>query len=573
VHPNATDVDPQWYAQAVQRTMRILAYCTLVASFHAATEAAAQPQVAVTTGTATFNVFFRSTPIGFEQTEVTREPGGWVISSRGDLSQPIDLQNQLFEVHYDEQWRPRNLRIMGSRANAPFSLITKFEAGGAVNEVEESGERRTHTDPMEPDAVVLPNYFFGGFEALAIRLAGAEPGDELPVYVAPHGSVRARVGQVLPQQIQSGSVLINATLYRVSLLYADGPLVVEVSTDVAHRLVRVTIPAAAIDVAREDISSVDARIRRTTHPGDEDVRVRSEGFSLAVTLTVPLNHPRPEDGWPAVLLVPGAGGADRDGTVSGVPVLGQLAGALAEAGFLVARYDRRGVGQSGGRAESAGFEAYGDDGRTMVRYLDRRDDVDGDRITVLGYAEGGWAAIQIAVRERRADDLVLVGSPATTGAELLLEQQRGELDRLGSAGSERTERVALQQRIHSAVLGESSWEGVPEEMRKQADTSSFRSFLEFDTEDVLRRARQPVLVLQGELDGRIGMHHAHRLLELSQARRRDATSELVVLEGLDHLLVERADGDTDSYRILQEQLLSPLFIDRLTEWLNRPRTR
>lgn len=555
--------------------MRFLAYCTLAALLQTATATptAAQSEVSVSPGTATFNVFFRSTPIGFEQTEVTQESGGWVIRSRGDLSQPIDLQNQLFEVHYDDQWRPRNLRIMGYRANAPFSLITTFGSEGAANEVEESGVRRNHTDPTDPGAVVLPNYFFGGFEALAVRLAGTEPGDELPVYVAPQGSVRARVDAVLPQQIQSGPALMNATVYRVSLLHADGPLVVEVWTDVVHRLVRVTIPAAAIDVAREDIASVGARIRRTSHPGDEDVRVRSEGFSLAVTVTVPVDRPQPEDGWPAVLLVPGAGGADRDGTVSGVAVLGQIAGAMADEGFLVARYDRRGVGQSGGRAESAGFEAYGDDGRTMVRFLDRRDDVDGDRITVLGYAEGGWAAIQTAVRERRADDLVLVGSPATNGAALLLEQQQRELDRLGSTETERAQRVALQRRIHLAVLGETSWVGVPEEMRRQADNVSFRSFLEFDTEEVLRRARQPVLVLQGELDRRIGMHHAKRLLELAEARRRDVESELVVLEGLDHLLVERADGNTDTYRSLQEQTLSRLFVDRLTRWLNRPRTR
>ena len=39
--------------------------------------------------------------------------------------------------------------------------------------------------------------------------------------------------------------------------------------------------------------------------------------------------------------------------VNGVPVLGQLAATLVDAGFLVVRYDRRGVGQSGGRAETA----------------------------------------------------------------------------------------------------------------------------------------------------------------------------------------------------------------------------
>jgi len=553
--------------------VRSAGYCTLALLLLAVPLALAQPTVEVTPSGATFNVFFRSQPIGFEQIEVARGPQGWVIRSRGDLSQPIDLQNQLFEMHYTEAWRPHSLRIMGYRSNAPFSLTTRFEGEGAVNEVEESGEKRSHTDPLTPGSVVLPNYFFGGFEALAIQLAGASRGDLIPVYVAPQGSIQARVEQILPQQIQSGPALLDALVHRVSFLYDQRPLGLEVWTDTNHRLLRVTIPNASIDVAREDISSVDTRIRRTSHPGDEEIRVRSEGFALAVTVTTPVNQTPPDAGWPAVLLVPGAGGADRDGTVGGVPVLGQLAGALADEGFIVARYDRRGVAQSGGRSESAGYEAYGDDGRTMVRFLDRRDDVDEDRIAVLGYAEGGWAAMQTAVRERRTDDLVLVGSPGTSGAELVLEQQRTELERINSPADESLEKIALQRRIHQAVLGEGGWEGVPRDMRRQADNVAFRSFLEFDAADVLDRVRQPTLIMRGSRDDRIPSHHTDRLFEVASARDRRVSTDLVVLDGLDHLLIDRADVGDAEYLSLEQQSISQQFIERLVEWLNRPRER
>jgi alpha/beta superfamily hydrolase len=49
------------------------------------------------------------------------------------------------------------------------------------------------------------------------------------------------------------------------------------------------------------------------------------------------------------VLVGGSGPTDRDGLAYGIPVLGEIAGALADAGFLVVRYDKRGIGQSGGR--------------------------------------------------------------------------------------------------------------------------------------------------------------------------------------------------------------------------------
>ena len=545
------------------------AYCTLAVLLLTGSLAAAQPPTEVTPGAATFNVFVRSTPIGFEQIEMIRSPDGWIIRSRGDLSSPIDLRNRLFEVQYDERWRPRALAIDGVRANTPFSVRTTFDANGATSEVEEAGRRFSVSNPVPPDAVVLPDYFFAAYEALAFRLAGAEPGDEIPVYRAPRGSTRTRVDQVLSQRIDTASAVVDARVYRLSFLTADGPPAVEVWTDAGHRLLRVSIPDAALDVAREDIVSASARVRQVPHPGDEDARVRAEGFSLAGTVTSPVDHPRPAAGWPAVLLVPGSGAGDRDGTLSGVPVLGQIASTLADAGFLVARYDTRGVGQTGGRRESADVEAYAGDARAMVRYLDDRDDVDRDRITVLGYAEGGWIAMVVASEERRADNLVLVGVPGTTGAEVIMEQQRALLDRLGASETERTEKIGLQQQIHAAALGNGSWDGVPEDMRRQADTPWFRDFLGFDTADAMRKTRQPILILHGALDRQVGPHHAARLAELARARRRDAPVEQLTLEGLDHLLREIEPGAVTENGDPRDRSLSPSFVGALTSWLER----
>ena len=113
--------------------MRVSAYCTLAILLLTGSTASAQAPAEVTPGAATFNVFVRSTPIGFEQLELIRDTNGWIIRSRGDLRQPIDLQNRLFEVRYDEQWHPRSLIIDGARANTAFSLRTTFDESGATN--------------------------------------------------------------------------------------------------------------------------------------------------------------------------------------------------------------------------------------------------------------------------------------------------------------------------------------------------------------------------------------------------------------------------------------------------------
>ena len=131
---------------------------------------------------------------------------------------------------------------------------------------------------------------------------------------------------------------------------------------------------------------------------------------------------------PAVILLAGPGAADRDGIVAGIPTLGQLAGAIADAGFLAVRYDKRGYGQSGGRAESATLSDYADDARSVFTWLRNRRDVDPDRIAVLGHSEGAWVALLAASRERRIAGVVAIAAPSSTGAELVLEQQRYVLD-------------------------------------------------------------------------------------------------------------------------------------------------
>ena len=554
--------------------MRIGWYSTLAAILvlgPAMAQSQTGPELAP--GAATFNVFLRSTPVGFQQTDVRRSAAGWIIESRGDLSQPLDIRNQSFRIEYDARLRPLSLRVAAVRRNLPFSLVTTFEAGTAASELEESGQRSTFDTAPPPDAVVLLNYFFGGYEALARRLGDAGVGDDIPVYVAPRTLTRARVEQVRRQQMETrAGDVIDARVYSISFLYADGPVAAEVWIDARHRLARVSIPQVAVDVVRDDIGAVGTRVRALTHAGDEAVNVRSEGFGLAATVTVPVDRSPPADGWPAVLLVSGPGAPDRDGTFSGVPVFGHLAAALADAGFLVARYDRRGIGRSGGRPESAGVEEYAEDARMMVRYLDDRDDVDRERITVVGHAEGGWPAMLVAARERRADNLVLIGVPGTSGAELVLEQQTAILDRLNASDRERTEKIRLQRQIVDAVRDEGSWNDVPAAMREQADTHWFRSFLDFDAADTLRRTRQPLLILHGSRDRHVGAHHAGRLAEHARRRRRGAPSaQQITLEGLDHRLLAAGSDETTADPDPRARSISRSVVDALTTWLNQRR--
>ena len=110
-----------------------------------------------------------------------------------------------------------------------------------------------------------------------------------------------------------------------------------------------------------------------------------------------------------------------------------------------------------------------------MRWLEKRPDVDPKRIAVVGHSEGAWVGLLAASREKRIAAVVSIAGPSSTGAELVLEQQRHALDQLKLPAEERDKRIALQQQIHSAVLTGKGWETVPPQLRKEADTPGSRA--------------------------------------------------------------------------------------------------
>src|SRR6185312_14210696 len=148
------------------------------------------------------------------------------------------------------------------------------------------------------------------------------------------------------------------------------PVEMDAWADTNGRLLRISIPAQQFEVVREDVASVATRRVPIFRPNDEQVRIPDNGFVLAGTLSKPLKAGAPR--LPAVVLVAGGGQTDRDELLFGIPIFGQLADAIADAGFIVLRYDKRGVGMSGGRDEAATITDYADDARAAVKFLTDR---------------------------------------------------------------------------------------------------------------------------------------------------------------------------------------------------------
>lgn len=533
-----------------------------------AASAPAQTAKEPTAGRAAFTIFVRGAQIGREDVDLSRSPGGWTISSTNRLSPPIDLTTNRFELRYGPDWQPIELKLDATLRGAPVGLVTSFGVTTAISEITQSGQTTQKTDEIAAKTIVLPNNHFAAYEALAARLPGAKTGDELRAYIAPQVEIPIRIGDVADETIRTPDRVVAVRRFQLSFQNPGGVLEATIWIDDRFRLARFEIPSVSLQVVREDLASVTARRETVSHPGDVLASIPAAGFTIAATITRP---PGPAVATrlklPAVVLVGGSGPTDRDEVVAGIPIFGQLAGALADAGFIVVRYDKRGVGQSGGRLESATLADFADDVRAVVKYLKKREDVDSRRIAVVGYSEGGSVAMIAGWREKSITAIALLASMGSPGADLILEQQRHVLERLKTPEAEKQAKIELQKKIQQAVLTGKGWEGIPEDLRKQADTPWFQSFLAFDPAEVMPKVRQPAIVIQGSLDTQVPPHHATRLGELANARKKAPKTDAVVIDGINHLLVPAKTGEVDEYAQLKDGKISPKVVEKLLDWL------
>ena len=543
-----------------------------------------------TSPAARFSIFIQGLPIGSEEATVTSTPAGWVVRATGRIGNPINLMTSRFEVQYDREWRPVSLDVEAALRGQPMIVHTVFANGSASSDLIQGGAPTQKTDKVAADTVVLPNLFFAAYEALALRLHTATLPADLRAYIAPEMEIALQIMSASDERIRTSERTIAAKRYAIVFGNRSGPVAGEIWADEDGRLLRFTVPAQALEVAREDIAAVSSRIEKLGRKGDEQVFVPSNGFSLAATISKPpapsappatasqgpvapraqepVNPKTPMPRLPAVVLVPGSGQVDRDEAIAGIPIFAQLANVLSDAGFLVLRYDKRGVGQSGGRDESATIKDFAEDVRAAVAYLAKRKDVDPARIAVVGHSEGGMVGMLAASQlKNKVAALALLATPGTPGGELILEQQQYLLDRMSIPDAEKRNRIALQERIQVAVLTGQGWDAIPAAYRRQADTAWFRSFLEFRPAEVMRKVEQPIAVIQGDRDRQVRVRHASLLIEFAKARKKDPGADLFLVEGINHLLVPAATGDVEEYPTLADKNVSAKVIDSLISWL------
>jgi len=518
-----------------------------------------------------YRVLLAGAPLGGEQIAISRSADGWTISSSGQVGPPVDSVIRRLQIRYDADWKPLELVIDSTVRGQVFSMRVTVEGTSATTHVFNGGRSTDKTDMIAADSVLLPpGAYFAPFVAVAAHIRDATPGSSVRVYVPAQGSFDMLVGESTTEQFQTVNGLIVARRVPVKLAAAGAMVDAEIWIDSTGKLLRVIVPSQSVDVIRDDLASVSSRQVTISRPNDEQVKFGSNGVTLAGTVSKP-SQPSSSK-LPAVVLVSGSGPHDRDSVVSGIPIMGELADAIANAGYLVLRYDKRGFGQSGGRPDAVSLADFAEDLKAAVQYLADRKDVDPRRIAVVGHSEGGAVALLAAEKDKRIAAVALISTNGFTGTEIVLAQQQRALARSTLSDDEKQQRIELQKKIIDAVLTGKGLDQLPPAVRRQVDNAEFQSILANDPSKIVPKVKQPILIVQGDLDTQVEPLNADRLEQLTKTRKNGGAAEVVKVPGVNHLLVPAKTGEVDEYATLKGEHVSPAVTGAITSWLKKALT-
>jgi uncharacterized protein len=270
-----------------------------------------------------------------------------------------------------------------------------------------------------------------------------------------------------------------------------------------------------------------------------------QGHVLSGTLTVPLG----KGNVPAAVLITGLSPHERNNGEAPWMPFRDIADFLTRAGIAVLRVDDRGVSKStGDRTTYTTFDK-AEDVRTEVAWLRARGSIDGKRIMLVGYSEGGLIAPMVTAKDPAIAAVITLAGPGVPGMEVARYQVEQAIFRdAGIPAAEKESQVSKE--FGETVKDLSAHE---------------RSFLSIDPESYDKLVRCPALIIQGGTDATVPVRSAERIAAaMRSGGNRDVTVR--IYPGISHALLPDPVGLSSGWSALPAFLTAPDLLDEITRW-------
>lgn len=306
---------------------------------------------------------------------------------------------------------------------------------------------------------------------------------------------------------------------------------------------------------------------------ENKVIFNSGDTELAGTICLPS-----EDGiFPCVLMIHGSGPLDRDENTPHMKIdaFNTIAHYLAQIGVASLRYDKRGCGKSGGSFDAAGFYDLAQDGMAAYRFLTTHNNINKDKIFLLGHSEGSMIAPKIYLSYPAIAGLILLGVQVKRLEDGLKYQAKIILDDVekGKGFARFINRIVWKILRYDPIKTQQAIF----EKAKNIDKDTFRykgqkinakwlrEHIEYDPKYTMRNVSCPILSITGDKDIQVDPQDAASVAELAKG-----PVEYHIVSNLTHIL--RPDDGPPSifnYKRLLKQGLDQRLLEFISNWLQK----
>jgi hypothetical protein len=311
------------------------------------------------------------------------------------------------------------------------------------------------------------------------------------------------------------------------------------------------------------------------------------GISLAGTLTYPKSKKRS----PAVVLVTGTGQQNRDEEVGRHKPFWILADYLTRNGIAVLRVDDRGVGGSTGNFDSSTSLDFAEDALAGVAFLKSRQEVNPEKIGIIGHSEGGSVAPLAASKSSDIAFIVSMAGVFENFEDVVLDQLMNQLRSQGISEADIEFERSWRKKIYGIASEDTDsssaaiklWEiygmltkdeisrmnwpkGRQDHQVKQVLNPWWRYALSLDNKSVLMKVKCPLLAIYGGLDQQVNPGRNIAVVESAIKEGGKNRIEVVELPGLNHLFQTAKTGSEYEY-IRIEETISPRALEVINDWI------
>jgi len=300
---------------------------------------------------------------------------------------------------------------------------------------------------------------------------------------------------------------------------------------------------------------------------EQEVQFTSEGIELKGTLCLP----EANGVFPVVLYIPGSGPIDRNENHKKIKInaFNSIAHYLAQQGIASLRYDKRGIGKSGGNYWSTGFYDNSKDAYNAIQFLKQQKNSNPEKIFLLGHSEGGLQAGRLAGEGAKVAGIILLAGAAQSG-EAILKWQALEIAkglRGFSAFIIKLFRIdiakAQQKQLDKIRKSKKDW--IRLQLFAKLNAKWFREFLAYDPSEDLSRVTVPTLAITGSKDIQVNPTDLELMGKLVKG-----PFEAHLIPNMTHMLrVQQTDANIGNYREEVRRPIEQQVLEIVSQWLRK----